>query len=202
MTIQTNTENTNTHSSSENKWQMIDGVGYIKIESDNHGEFFYKNGGSEKVYLSDYYCQKNEQAKKDKLQSDITGFFTKQENDFASWRDEYASKIGKWQAKIAENQSIFKASQEIVQAKDSELNPLYHKYNTFDISKFSDGKDKKLGFQLFSDRRSAKHAGNVAMGQISVERMVIETYQRLMNHAEFCRNRVTEIAQNTYKSFS
>lgn len=183
-------------STSGENWQMLDGVGYVKIESDDRGEYFYKNGGSEKVYLADYYYQKSAQAKKDKVQQEITEFFSKQENDFAEWRDEYAAKIGIWQAKIEKNRAIYKASRETVKIKDEGLNPLYQKYNTFDISKFSDGKDKKLGYSLFTDRRSAKHQGNVALGQISTEQMIIDGYARLMRSSEFFRSMVAKIAQN------
>lgn len=198
MTVQ-NTAKQNLFSSdtsAQNNWQMIDGVGYVRIESDNGGEFFYKNGGSEKVYLADYYTQKHLQAKKDKIQQDITNFFSKQENDFANWRDDYATKIAKWQGKIEENRNIYKVSNAIVQEKDKGLNPLYKKYNTFDISKFSDGKDKKLGYSLFRDRRSAKHQGNVARKQIFVEQMIIDGYEKLMRHSEFCRNAVAKIAEH------
>lgn len=197
MSVQEKNVNQNlfSNTSTGNNRQMLEGYGYVKIERDDRGEYFYINRGSKKIYLSDYYEHKAMQVRKNKVQEDITNFFTKQENDFANWRDEYASKIKKWQGKITENKSIYKASLVTIEEKDKGLNPLYKKYNTFDISKFSDGKDKELGYNLYSDKKSAKHASNVALGQISVEQMIIEGYTRLMRHSEFCRNIVAKIAQ-------
>ena len=184
--------------SSESSWVMIDGKSYKK-QTDEHGEFIVK-GGTEKVYLADYYFQKAQQEKKDKIQQGISGFFADQISDFEGWRDDYASKIGYWTKKINQNQSIYEISKKEAEAKEKELDPLYTKYNTFDISKFSDNSDKKLGLKLFSDKRSAKHAGNVALSQISAERSFVEMYRRLMNHSELCRSVVAKIANDCLNS--
>ena len=197
MTVE-NTKNQNLfNASSGNNWQMIDGE-YVQIHTDVGGQYFIK-GGTEKVYLAQYNYQKTVQAQKDKLQSDITNFFSKQENDFAGWRDEYASKIAYWTEKIEKNKkNIFKFNK-IEETNTALLNPLYEKYQSTDVKDFK-GTDKSHGRTWQLAQRKAKHQSNVAFSLIDTEKWIIEGYRRLMNHSEACRQQVVNIAENTFKS--
>ena len=80
MTVQSAKEqNIFNSSSSGSEWVMIDGMSYKK-QTDERGEYIVK-GGTE-IYLSDYYNQQKTDAKKAKLQLQITGFFSDQVKDF------------------------------------------------------------------------------------------------------------------------
>ena len=178
---------------SDNDWVVVDGQRYKK-QSDEKGEYIVK-GGTEKVYLADYYEQQDRAAKKQRVQDELTQFFSHQESDFAEWRDTYAAKIGYWTGKAAQNKSIYQSCQELAQSKEAELRPLYDKYNTFNVYDFSEGKDKKLGISLLSAKKQAKSKGNIAFGQMQTENWIAESYRRLMEHSEFCRTMVTKIAE-------
>ena len=197
MSVQSAQNSTKQNPSSENMWQMVDGE-YVQIHTDNGGMYFIK-GGTEKVYLAEYNYQKSVQAKKDKVQKDITNFFSKQESDFAGWRDDYASKIAFWTKKIATNQTnIFKFNT-IEETNIALLNPLYEKYQSENVADFQ-GKDKSNGYIWQHNQRKAKHQSNVATSLIATERWIIEGYKRLMNNSEACRKQVVKIAENTFRS--
>ena len=200
MTVQNASQQSlfSNQSSQDNGWQMIDGQ-CVRILSDDKGQYFVK-GGTEKVYLSEYYEQKDREARKARVQDEISQFFSNQEGDFAQWRDYYASKISLWTAKAAENKVVYQNCQQVAQQKEAELRPLYDKYNTFDVSHFAEGKDKDLGMRLLTDKRHAKSEGNIAFGQMQTENWIAESYRRLMNHSEFCRTMVTKIAEMCFNS--
>ena len=194
-----NTNNSNTSQTlTQNDWVLVDGQNYKKWHDEN-GDYVIL-GGTQKKYLIEIYEEQKVKAGKARIQQDITGFFTKQENDFAEWSEYYGRKIEELTGKIQLNKSIFKASQEIAIEKEHQLNPLYARNNTNDIRKFWNGDDKKIGLGLWADRKHAKHDGNIALGKISTAQTFIETYRRLLNNSNFCLNRVIEIAQNTLKN--
>ena len=106
MTVQSAKEqNIFNSSSSGSEWVMIDGMSYKK-QTDERGEYIVK-GGTEKVYLSDYYNQQKTDAKKAKLQQQITGFFSDQVKDFDDWTAYYGAKAGKLNEEIANLKIVY-----------------------------------------------------------------------------------------------
>ena len=192
MTVQSAKEqNIFNSSTSGSDWVMIDGMTYKK-QTDEKGDYIVK-GGTEKVYLAEYYNQQRTDAKKAKLQQEITGFFSDQIKDFDDWTKYYGAKAGKLNEEITLLKESIKTNNDIVAKNTSLLKPLYAKYNTTDISAFR-GTDKTNGENWTKSKKAATKTISDAWSRISVKNMFIETYTRLMNHSNFCGAMVEKIA--------
>ena len=182
-------------------YQNIAGYGWqmVKDDHDGKGPYFFINGGSQKKYLSEVQAEqeyKKNQAKKDKVQQDITNFFTGQIQDFNDWEKYYASKVSELQGEIAQQKASIKENTAIAETNLGKLNPLYQKYGTTDVKSFSDGTDKRNGTTWTGLLNKAKHSVTISEGLISIKQMFLDAYIQLMNHTAACGNAVEQIAQN------
>ena len=155
--------------------------------------------GTEKVYLSEYYALQSTNTRKAKVQQDITKFFTNQIDDFKDWENYYASKVAELTGEVSLLKQSIQTNNGIYSKNTSLLNPLIEKYGTDNASEFQ-GQDKTNGIKWTKEKYTAKHAISDAWSRISVKRMFIETYTRLMNHSGFCGNMVQRIANNCLSS--
>ena len=180
-----------TQASSDNSWRMIDGK-CIQINTDAQGREYFIKGGTEKVYLSEYYEQQRIIAEKARVQDDITNFFSNQIKDFKDWENYYAEKIGKATSEIVLFKNAIKDNNEIVYQNTKLLNPLYEKYDSNNVEDFK-GTDKTNGRNWSNTIKYSKEKITDAECRISTRNMFIESYYKLMRNAKFCGDTVQKL---------
>ena len=182
----------------------------VLVDNLNGGKKYIFDNSGKKIYLEDiavFQMQDETMAKRKMAQKNTLNFFADQENDFASWRDEYAKKAAYWAAKAGVNKSIYEASTKVVASTEHDLRPFYEKCNIYNANSILsknilNNKDEKKVSNLATLQKHEKHNGNVAFSLHQFELQVAAKYEELMRGAELCRGAVEKLWSNCQKDMA